>query len=361
MPVATLEMKVTHPSRDCKSYLIWDAASGEAALLDPRFDLVREYVDQLKELGLTLRYAVDSHTHADHLSGSDRMRNLTGCKVVMSDRTRSRVPDLKVADGHQLPLGDQHVTCLHTPGHTPDSMCLFDGARIYTGDTLFIGGAARTDFMGGDSGQLFDSFRRIEALGPAVEVWPGHDYNRKQHSTVEAELRNNPHFGDTNRDSFVRRMDIKGQLPANMAEILSFNTEAGLPEDRIIRPEQVARLGRPGRDFTLLDVRYADEWAAGRAEGAVHIPMPELRARWAEVAKLPRPVVSICRSGIRATLMMMTARHAGDQNWLLLEGGMNAWQQAGLPLVADAGRKPDIVASATQGGGSCALPTCASG
>ncbi|MBX3459168.1 MAG: MBL fold metallo-hydrolase [Planctomycetes bacterium] len=351
MTTALLEMKLLTPERDCRAYLVWDPASREAAVIDVRFDAVQTTLPVLRELGLTLRYAIDTHTHADHLSGSDRLRNLTGCKVVMSSATRSKVPNHLVQDGATLKLGDHDLRFVHTPGHTPDSMCIFDGARVFTGDTLFINSAARTDFMGGSSEQLFESFRKIEALGPDVQVWPGHDYNGKQSSTVGAELQSNAAFKDS-KPGLVDRLNIKGMLPAHMAEILSFNTEAGLPEARILKPEQVAALGTPGKDFTLLDVRYADEWAAGRAPGAVFIPMPDLRARWAELEKLPRPIVSVCRSGVRATTVMMTARHAGDEGWLLLEGGMLAWQQAGLPLECDSGQ-PKIIASKQSVGGSC--------
>ncbi len=351
MTTAALELRPLSPQRDCRAYLLWDPATLESAVIDVRFDAVQHTLPVLAELGLKLKYAIDTHTHADHLSGSDRLRNLTGCKVVMSSDARSRVPDHLVQDGSSLKLGDHELRFLHTPGHTPDSMCIFDGARVFTGDTLFIGSAARTDFMGGSSEQLFASFRKIEKLGPGIEVWPGHDYNGKFSSTVGAELKSNGAFADS-KAGLVDRLNIKGALPANMAEVLSFNTEAGLPEARIVTPQQVAGLGVAGKDYTLLDVRYADEWAAGRAPGAVFIPMPEVSARFDEIRKLPHPIVSVCRSGVRATLMMMTARHAGDDDWLLLEGGMIAWHNAGLPMESDSGA-PGVIASKFSTGGSC--------
>lgn len=353
MSVATLEMKPIAYGRDCKTYLLWDPASKQAAIIDPRFDHVARYRRELAEMDVSLKYCIDTHTHADHLSGSDRLRNLTGCAIVMSDASKSKVPDYKAADGEKLQLGEHELTLLHTPGHTPDSMCIFDGARVYTGDTLFIGGAARTDFMGGSPAQLYDSFRKIEVLGGDVEVWPGHDYNGKEHSTVAAELKDNPHF-KADKDTLVGMHKLKGELPANMAEILSFNTEAGIPEADIITPADVAGYGVPGKDFTLLDSRFADEFEAGRIDGAVMIPLPELRDRWAEVEKLPHPIVSVCRSGVRATMAMMTARHAGDQDWVLLEGGMQAWQKAGKPMVSDTGKAPDVITSKFATGGSCA-------
>ena len=352
MSVATLEMKVVDYGRDCKTYLLWDADTRQAAIIDPRFDHTARYMDEITQLGLKLKFAIDTHTHADHLSGCDRLRNLTGCAVVMSEHTKSKVPDYKPADGEAVQLGDHELRFLLTPGHTPDSMGIFDGSRVFTGDTLFIGGAARTDFMGGDAGQLYDSFRKLEALGPDVEVWPGHDYNGKSSSTIGAELKGNPHF-KADKEGLLALHKIRGDLPANMAEMLSFNTEAGLPEDKIIRPADVAKYGTPGKDCTLLDSRFDDEFAAGRIEGAVLIPLPEIHDRWAEIQKLPHPIISVCRSGVRATTAMMTARHAQDTDWLLMEGGMQAWMKDGLPMVSDKG-KPDVITSKHATGGSCA-------
>ncbi|MCA8912737.1 MAG: MBL fold metallo-hydrolase [Planctomycetes bacterium] len=353
MSVATLEMKPIAYGRDCKTYLLYDADTKEAAIIDPRFDHVSRYMTELEKLDLKLKYAFDTHTHADHLSGSDRLRNLTACAIVMSDKTKSKVADYLATDGEKFKLGGHELTVLHTPGHTPDSQCIFDGARVYTGDTLFIGGAARTDFMGGSPEQLFESFRKIEALGKDVEVWPGHDYNGHEHSSIAAELENNDHF-KADRETLIGMHKLKGELPANMSEILSFNSEAGLPEARIVKPSDVAAYGTPGKDFTLLDSRYADEFEAGRIEGAVLIPLPELRDRWSEVEKLPHPIVSVCRSGVRATMAMMTARHADDNDWLLLEGGMQAWMNAGQPMVSDTGKAPDVITSKFATGGSCA-------
>lgn len=363
MTVATLEMKSVHPEMDCRSYLLWDPDTKEAAIIDPRFDQVARIREQIDGAGLKLKFAIDTHTHADHLSGSDRLRNIYGCKVAMIDKTKSKVPDLKVPDGEKLKLGTHELTLLHTPGHTPDSTCVFDGARVFTGDTLFIGGAARTDFMGGDAEQLHDSFRKIEALGDDVEVWPGHDYNGKEHSTVAVEKESNEHFR-ADREQLLKLHKVKGELPANMSEILSFNTEAGIKEDKIITPADVDKLGEPGKDFTLLDERYIDEYEAGRIDApTVHIPLPELKDRFDELKDMPHPIVSVCRSGVRATMAMMTARHAGDDAWLLLEGGMKAWKAEGKPMTSDTGKEPEVITSKFAVGGGCAAGggSCAAG
>ena len=361
MKDAQPSIKILYPDRQCRTYLIADETTRQAALVDPRFDLVPRYLSELQALGLKLKFAVDTHTHADHLSGSERLRNITGCRVVMSGATRNKVPDLLARDEDVFELGRQTLHFMHTPGHTPDSMCIRVGDSLLTGDTLFIGSSARTDFMGGSAAALFDSFRRIEALGPQVEVLPGHDYNQKQRSTVAQELLHNPAFRERSRSALVARLDIPGPLPNNMAEMLAFNASAGLSESAIVQPREVAALGKPGVDFTLVDVRNANEFEAGRIAGAYAIPLPEINLRLGELEGQKRPLLFVCKAGVRATLAMMAARRAGLGDCLLMEGGMDAYCACALPMVADSGKNPCVVgpvstgpAAACAAGGSCA-------
>lgn len=360
MKTALLSIINLHADRQCRAYLVADAERREAALIDARFDLVPLYLDALRRENLKLRYAIDTHTHADHLSGSDRLRNILGCKVVMSGATRNKVPDLLARDDDEFELGRAALRFLHTPGHTPDSMCVMAGDTLLTGDTLFIGGSARTDFMGGSASALFDSFRRIEALGPDVEVLPGHDYNQKVRTTIGEELISNSAFRERNRQALIRRLDVPGPLPNNMSEMLAFNAHAGIAERAIIRAQEVRGLGVSGRDYTVVDVRNANEFEAGRIEGAKHIPLPDFDARLGELEGVRRPLLFVCKAGVRATLAMMAARRAGLSDLLLLEGGMEAYTAARQPMVADTGKTPAVVAPISMGpaaacaaGGSC--------
>ncbi|MCC6572794.1 MAG: MBL fold metallo-hydrolase [Planctomycetes bacterium] len=351
-----------HPDRQCRAYMIVDRARGEAALLDPRFDVVSAYMERLKREGLRLKLAIDSHTHADHLSGSDRLRNLTGCRIVMSSETRSHVPDHKIGDDQSMPLGGGELRFLHTPGHTPDSMCVLTDHTLLTGDTLFIGGSARTDFMGGSAASLFDSFRRIEALGPDVAILPGHDYNGCVSSTVAQELRANSAFAERDKDALVRRLSIKGELPLNMREMLAFNVDAGIREKSIVSPRDSILAGDVSEHFTVVDVRTDPEWSSAHIPGAVHIPLHEIETRIGELKGRRRPLLLTCKSGVRATLAFMAARLAGERDMLLLEGGMDGWAAAGRPMVADDGRKPVVIPMVQAGpsqacaAGGCAAP-----
>lgn len=346
-----MELIDLHPQIACKAYLLIN--DGLAAIIDPRFDQTRAYQKVIDEKGVKLIYAFDTHTHADHLSGCDRLRNWYGCKVIMSDATKSKVPDTKASDGQKFPLGGGELILMHTPGHTPDSCSVFDGQHLFSGDTLFIESAARTDFMGGNTGQLFDSFEKLRALGGDIEVWPGHDYNGKNSSTIASETAKNEYF-KCGKEELISKMDKKIDLPANMAEILSFNSEAGLPEDKIVTPADVQKLGEAGKDYTFLDMRFVEELEAGRWDKATIKCKSKIRDEFDDIRDMPHPIVSVCRSGVRATLAMMTARHAGDDGWLLLEGGMLAWQEAGLPMVCDNDGEPDVIPSPEAGGG-CAV------
>ncbi len=362
MADTNLDIINLHPDKQCRAYLIADRARGEAALLDPRFDVAPQYLERLKTEGLRLRYAIDTHTHADHLSGSDRLRNLTGCRVVMSSHTKSHVPDLKLADDATLELGASGLRLLHTPGHTPDSMCLVADNTVLTGDTLFIGGSARTDFMGGSPSALFDSFRRLEALGRDMRVLPGHDYNNKTATTIGQELLHNPAFAERDKQTLVARLSVKGDLPLNMREILAFNVDAGIAERAIISAKDHALEGDAASRFTIVDVRTDFERDAAFIPGSIHIPLPDFAARLGELKDKRRPLLMVCKSGVRATLAFMAARLGGEREILLLEGGMDAWAAAGRPMSAGHGRAPEVVSmpqtgpsqACAAGGGGCA-------
>ncbi len=355
----TQTVRALTPAMQCRAYLIADEKSRTAAVVDARFDWAPRILEALSREGLSLKYAIDTHTHADHLSGSERLRNLTGCKIVMSGATRSKVADTLARDDDEFELGAHALRFLHTPGHTPDSMCVLVGNALLTGDTLFIGGSARTDFMGGSAASLFDSFRRLEALGNEVEVYPGHDYNGKHVSTIAEELRSNSAFRERDKQALVARLDVPGPLPNNMAEMLAFNTRAGLAESSIVQPREIKSLGVPGRDFTVVDVRYGDEFAAGRIDGAYAMPLPEVGLRVHELEKFKRPLLFVCKAGVRATIAMMAARRAGLGDCLLLEGGMEAWAAAQQPMICDCGTPKVIAPAATGPSAACAAGGCA--
>ena len=177
-----------HSFRDgegCLSYLIACEESCAAAVIDPALDLVDRYAGELAMHGLHLRLIIDTHTHADHFSGARELRRKCEAPIIMHRLSPAPHVDLRVEDGHSLPLGTSlRLRVLHTPGHTLDSMAIHVSDRVFTGDTLLIGGTGRSDLPSGNPEQLFDSlFGKLLALPDETLVYPAHEYKGRDHTT----------------------------------------------------------------------------------------------------------------------------------------------------------------------------------
>jgi len=210
------------------TYLLGCEATKEAALIDPVDSEVEHYLEVLKEEGLTLRYTLETHVHADHVTAADRLRTITGSKSVVHRDAGAACGDLLVTDGIHLNVGNITIEVRHTPGHTNGCVSYLVGDRIFTGDALLIGGCGRTDFQMGDAAQLYDSIhQKIFTLPDETLVYPGHDYNGNTVSTVGAEKKDNKRLGNNkSKEAFVEIMRnlklaypkfIDVALPANQA------------------------------------------------------------------------------------------------------------------------------------------------
>ena len=210
-------------SSGCLSYLFGCAKEKVCVVIDPEIDKADDYVGLVEFFGSKLLYAIDTHTHADHNSACKLMRERHGVKVVMHRATDAPYVDVKVDDGDEIKFGQCSLKVLHTPGHTQDAMCLLFEDRIFTGDTLLIGGCGRTDLPGGNAESQWDSLRRLEALGNDIRVYPGHDY-REAVSTLGDEKQKNPRMTITSRDEFIQFMTSrKPPLPRKIQEALEWN------------------------------------------------------------------------------------------------------------------------------------------
>ena len=185
-----------HSARGCNSYLVLEAISGEAALIDPSQEIAHDvYLSALKERAATLRYIIETHTHADHISSATEIRTITGAKIVRHRNAPSPHKDIVVEGGEQLPLGKAFLSLLATPGHTNESISIHAAQAVFTGDVLLIGGTGRTDFQMGSSEALYHSLH--ESLGTLPEdtiVYPAHDYKGRTSSTIGSEKQTNPRF-----------------------------------------------------------------------------------------------------------------------------------------------------------------------
>jgi rhodanese-related sulfurtransferase len=257
--------------------------------------------------------------------------------------------DVHVEDGEMLVVGDVEFRVLHTPGHTPDSISLYVGDRVLTGDTLLIGGTGRTDFAGGDSGDQFDSItQKLFRLPDQTLVFPAHDYRGNSHSTIGDERRFNPRASGRTREAYIDLMtSLSLSLPDKIQEVLQPNQTA-LDDDRIAFPslaelnqvhqldsKDVLDLLRASTPPLVVDVREPEEYGGelGHIPGSILIPLKELPARAHELEPHKgRLFIAVCRAGVRsATAAAILTGLGFDQVWNL-RGGMLDWNEQNLPV-----------------------------
>ena len=332
MTKSTADTVLVHQFRaeNCLSYLVADPETREAALVDPRADRVLDYLGELEERRLRLRLVIETHTHADHLSGAAELRTRTGADVALSHRAKSEVATRRIRDGDQLTLGGQKIAVLASPGHTDDSLSLLVDGTLLTGDALLIGGAGRTDFQNGNPESLYDTLHeRFAGLPGELTVYPAHDYAGRTHSTLAQERQTNPLLRLTDREAFVSTLRAGRQAkPANMDAIVAANIRGVTPSSRI-GVDELARMRGASEAPLIVDVRLPVEYRAVHLEPSVSLPLDEIARRRDELPR-ERDLVLVCRTGARARLA--AAELAGFRT-RVLEGGIVAWQEAGHPVV----------------------------
>ena len=333
----------------CKTYLIADEGRGRAVLVDPLFAHVERYIAVLAYHRLELDLVIDSHTHADHLSGCPQLRFLLGPRFAMQKWAPSPAVDVHLEDGEEIPVGGLAIRVLHTPGHTPDGMSLLVEGNVLTGDTLFIGGSGRTDFAGGDAGAQFDAVTgKLFTLPDETVVRPGHDYRGNTTSTIGQEKRTNPRLANRGRDEYIDLMNNLGlSPPQNIQEVLQPNQSALSNDDinfpdwselKKVREIDVPALRRMLSSESrplLLDVREPSEYAGelGHLHGSMLVPLRELVNRLDEIeARKGNPVVTVCRAGMRSATAAAILCRSGFTDVSNLAGGLLAWNEAGLPV-----------------------------
>jgi len=210
-------------SSGCLSYILGCLKDKVCVVIDPEIDKAHDYFELAKFFGSRLIYAIDTHTHADHSSACKVMRERYGVKVIMHHASEAPYIDIAVDDGNEIRFGQLALKVLATPGHTQDSMCLLFRDRVFTGDTLLIGGCGRTDLPGGDAEKQYESLQRLQALGDQIRVYPGHDY-REAVSSLGDEKQNNPRMTIGSKEEFVHFMTArKPPLPRKIQEALDWN------------------------------------------------------------------------------------------------------------------------------------------
>ena len=334
----------------CRSYIIGCDKTHIGAVIDPEISAIERYRGLAARDGLTLRYAIDTHTHADHFSAAREIARALGAQVVMSHLSPAPFVDLRLDDGDMLLVGELRMQAMATPGHTADSTCLIvqhaEHKHVFTGDTLLFGGTGRTDLPTGDPDKLYDSlFGRVLKLHPNTQIHPAHEYKGRTSSTIGEEIRTNPRLQKTDRAEFVammRALDIKA--PTHLTEALRVNmsgsksvaqllAEASTAVPFISMAELSERLANRQNDLIVLDVREKDAYDAGHPPGAMFLPRGQLELRVNEAFPDPTVrIVCVCEFGKISTLAAATLRSLGYTHAAALDGGMKAWREAGLAV-----------------------------
>ena len=336
----------TFAAGGCKSYLVGCDATRAAALIDPELSLIDHYLGSASQHGVHIRYVVDTHTHADHFSASRELSVALAAPVVMHRLSPAPYANLRLDDGDMLVVGQLRLTALHTPGHTRDSMCLVAGDRVFTGDTLLIGGTGRTDLPTGDPRALYESlFDKVLKLPRETLVFPAHDYKGRTSSTIGVEIAENPRLQQKECAGFVAMMDhLNLAAPTHLTEALRANMTGGKTVAQMLAEAGAKvpfmsiaalneRIGANSGDLVILDLRESDAFRAGHIPGAKHLPRGQLELR--VNSELPDPTVQIltcCELGKISTLAAATLRELGYCRVVALDGGISAWREAGYAL-----------------------------
>jgi len=330
----------------CRSYIVGCEKSCAAALIDPELSQIDRYIALAARDGLRFRYVIDTHTHADHFSATQQLAARLDVPVVMHSFSPAPFVNLRLQGGELLIVGQLRLQALHTPGHTRDSMCLSLEDRVFTGDTLLIGGTGRTDLPSGDAAALHESlFDGLLRLDPSLKVFPAHEYKGRSHSTIGQELAENPRLQKRDRGAFVEMMqNLNLTMPTHLTEALRTNMSGGktvaqmLSEAAMSVPfmslgELKSGIDTSKAQLIVLDVRERDAFEAGHIPGAQLLPRGQLELRVNEELTDPtKRILVYCEYGRISTLAAATLRQMGFQGAVALDGGMKAWRDAGYAV-----------------------------
>ena len=354
MPTLIFKQLFDQPS-GTYTYLLADAVTRQAVLIDSVYEQHDRDLSLIRELNLQLLACLETHCHADHVTGAWLMKHALGAKIIASADSGIQTLDRQLHDGDKIEFGQRELQVIATPGHTDGciSFVLDDQSMVFTGDSLLIRGCGRTDFQQGSASKLFHSIKdKLFALPDECIVYPAHDYSGRTASSIGEEKLLNPRIGgEANETDFVGYLDnMRLPHPKKLDIAVPANLQAGKPsDDKIpqtpawapvvmtysgileISPQWVAA---HRNDVHVLDVRtrYETDEEIARIKGAQLIPINELRERLSEVPK-DKPVMTICRSGKRSVLAFGILREAGWQQIASISGGLLRWQAEGLTTV----------------------------
>ena len=335
------------PASSTFTYVLFDEATRDALIIDPVDVQLERDLATLRQYGLTLRWTLETHAHADHITSAGQLAELAGAKTAAPDGCGISTAAVQLHDGDTLNFGGEHLKALHTPGHTAGSMSYVWRDHVFTGDTLLINGCGRTDFQSGSAEAMFHSLTQVLfALPEATTVWPGHDYQGRTHTTIGAEKIGNARVAGKTLAEFSAIMaELHLPKPKRIDEALPANLSSGLRHDAggealyqarpaadyagDVSPQLACQWWQAG-DAVLVDVRTdaEREWV-GFVPGAVALawkqwPGMVMNAAFDEGLKAVVPpgvkVLFLCRSGVRSIAAAKRATELGLEAYNILEG-----------------------------------------
>jgi glyoxylase-like metal-dependent hydrolase (beta-lactamase superfamily II)/rhodanese-related sulfurtransferase len=358
-----MRVQALHAGSACKSWALVCDDAREAVVVDVVLNRAPAVAAAMAQLGLRVTRAIDTHTHADHVSGGTWLRKNLGCGYSMHQATGVVTVSDRLKDGDGVLVGRSRLSVMHLPGHTKDSLGLWGDGVFLTGDFLFLGegGAGRTDLLGGDPGEHWDSLQRLKDLQDDLVVLPGHDYRGAERGRLGDERRTNPRLTPRSRTEYVAWLSSLKLEPADwMLDVLKANARGATDESGLaipmggaccevgggapsgggsipsVKPATLAaRLSEPpGSGFHVLDVREPMEFVGplGHVPGATNLSVQELPQRWQELGGLRSlDLYVICLSGARSARAVAMLLEKGFSKIWNVEGGTRAWAMANLP------------------------------
>jgi len=329
------------------TYLLASRRGGEALIVDPVLEKVDRYLSLMRELDLRLVKAVDTHLHADHITGLGALRDSTRCITVMGEQSSVDVVAMRVSDGDTLRIEGIELEAIYTPGHTDDSYSFRMQDRVFTGDTLLIRGTGRTDFQNGCPRAQYESiFNRLLRLPDETMVFPAHDYKGDTVSTIGEEKRCNPRLQVRCVDEYVALMNgLNLSNPKMMDIAVPANKCQGLAQEVILRRGWAVEAARAQtmvgcKDTVLVDLREKTERQKhGSIPGSLHAPYSDLEENiqpggmlFELASATDRRLLFYCAFGERSAMAVQAAHDAGLARACHIHGGIDAWKKTGGPL-----------------------------
>jgi len=342
----TVFHQLFEPESSTYTYIIADRQTKEAAIIDPVLETVDRDLKLIDELGLKLVYVLDTHIHADHITGAGEIRKRTEAKTAVSRRANVDCVDIALEDGQELTLGNKKIKVIATPGHTDTCLTFGFEGMVFTGDALLIRGCGRTDFQQGSADDLYDSVHeKLFQLPDDTVVYPGHDYRGLTSTTIGLEKAHNPRLGIKNsREDFKKIMsELKLANPRKIHEAVPANLACGRPKDsRVLHPQVVDGIpeitvedvlrhlpdAEAGR-VKLIDVRRPDEFNGelGHIKGAKLVTLGPDLTKFLENGNRAEEIIFVCRSGGRSGTAAAESIKLGYKFTINMVGGMIRWNE----------------------------------